>query len=313
MTAVSANRPAPLAWALLITLGMIWGCSFLLTKIAVADVPPLTLVALRLTLAAALIAAYTRAVTGAAPKIGGATGRRLAPYALGAALVGNIIPFTLIAWAQLHIPSALTGLLMAPMPLFALALSHFLIAGEAMTGRKLLGFLIGLGGLVVLIGPDAVSQLGRGDFLTLLAQFATLCAALGYAVSAIILKRAPAPDPMGVSVMILSFAAMATLPTALLIEGWALSTAAWNAIAAAIALGIGATAIGQILLMKILTMTGPPFLSLVNYQVPLWAVVFGVTLMGENLPPTFWPALVMILAGVAIAQTRSKRTKATQG
>ncbi|MGB0506098.1 MAG: DMT family transporter [Pikeienuella sp.] len=310
MTATTSGRPPALAWVLLVTLGIIWGCSFLLTKIAVEGVPPLTLVALRLTLAGALIAIYTRAVTGAAPRVTGPIARRLVPFAMAAAIAGNIVPFTLIAWAQQHIPSALTGLLMAPMPLFALALSHFLIAGESMTGRKLIGFLIGLGGLVVLIGPDALGQLGRGDMLSLMAQLATLTAALCYAISAIILKRAAAPDPMGVSIMILSFAAMAALPAALLIEGWTLSAAGWRSVAAAIALGIGATAIGQILLMKILSMTGPPFLSLVNYQVPLWAVVFGVTLMGETLPATFWPALLMILVGVAIAQMKGKRAGA---
>lgn len=301
------TRPPLLAWVLLILLASIWGGSFMLTNIAVREVPPLTVVALRLCLATLLVWTYARAVGAWAPNLTQPDGRRIAKFALGAAIVGNVLPFSLISWAQLHIPSALSGLLMAPMPLMVLMLSHFLVAGERLTTPRVIGFLIGFAGVALLIGGEAVAQLGRGDALALIGQIATLLAAFGYACSSIILKRANAPDPLGISVAILGIGAAITLPAALIIEQADFTTTSWTALLCVAGLGMGATGLAQVLLMRIIGLAGPPFLSLVNYQVPIWAVVFGVLLLGETLPGGFWPALALILIGLAIAQFVGRR------
>lgn len=288
------------AWALLILLGVIWGSSFMLTKFAVRDLPPLTLAALRLCLAAGLILAVARTLGARAPRLRG--DGRLWRFALASACLGNALPFWLISWSQLHIPSALTGLLMAPMPLISLILAHLLIAGERMTAARIAGFFAGLLGVVLLIGSNAVSGLGAGGDLALLAQLASLGAMLCYALNGVVLKRAAAPDPLGISAAILGLAAAMTLPLAFWLETPDLSgvpARGWLLVAA---LGLGATALAQIILMKILDLAGPPFLASVNYQVPLWAAVFGVVFLGETLPGAFWLALGLILAGLALAQ-----------
>ena len=137
------NRSAPpLAWALLIGLGVIWGSSFLFTGIAVKELPPTTVVGLRLALAAALVWVIATAVGAKAPRLKTPDGRRLWKFAASVAVTSNIAPFLLISWGQQHIPSALSGLLMAPMPLMALALSHFLVPGEQMTKGRFIGFAI---------------------------------------------------------------------------------------------------------------------------------------------------------------------------
>lgn len=299
MSTTIAARPAPgfLAWSLLILLGVIWGSSFMLTNIAVKELPPMTLAGLRLALAALLIAVAARIAGARLPRNG-----RLWAFALASAIVGNVLPFWLISWSQQHIPSALSGLLMAPMPLISLMLAHFLVAGERMNLPRLIGFCAGFAGIVVLIGPGALKLIGGGGDLALLGQLASLGAMLGYAVNGIVVKRAAAPDALGISVAILALSAGLALPLAFLLEEpefGAVSIETWGAV---VLLGVGATAAGQILLMKIIALAGPPFLASVNYQVPLWATVFGVALLGETLPAAFWIALALILAGLAIAQ-----------
>lgn len=299
MSTTIAARPAPgfLAWSLLILLGVIWGSSFMLTNIAVKELPPMTLAGLRLALAALLITVAARIAGARLPRNG-----RLWAFALASAIVGNVLPFWLISWSQQHIPSALSGLLMAPMPLISLMLAHFLVAGERMNLPRLIGFCAGFAGIVVLIGPGALKLIGGGGDLALLGQLASLGAMLGYAVNGIVVKRAAAPDALGISVAILALSAGLALPLAFLLEEpefGAVSIETWGAV---VLLGVGATAAGQILLMKIIALAGPPFLASVNYQVPLWATVFGVALLGETLPAAFWIALALILAGLAIAQ-----------
>lgn len=304
------NRSAPpFAWALLIGLGVIWGSSFLFTGIAVKELPPTTVVGLRLALAAALVWIIAQAIGARPPRLKTPDGRRLWKFAAAAAVTSNIAPFLLISWGQQHIPSALSGLLMAPMPLMALALSHFLVSGEQMTKGRFIGFAIGFGGVVYLIGTEAVAQLGRGDTLALIAQLGTLMAAFCYAISSIVLKRAEAPDALGISVIILAIAAVVTIPMGMIAGGADVTTASWLTLLAITSLGIGSTALAQLMMLKIIQLAGPPFLSLVNYQVPLWAVVFGVAFLGETLPGSFWIALALILAGIAVAQVAGRKPR----
>lgn len=292
-------RPAPglLAWLLLILLGVIWGSSFMLTNIAVKEFPPMTLAALRLALAAALIGGAALIAGAKLPRSG-----RLWAFALASAVIGNVLPFWLISWSQQHIPSALSGLLMAPMPLISLMLAHFLVAGERMNLPRVVGFCAGFAGIVILIGPGALALIGGGGDLAQLGQLASLGAMLGYAINGIVIKRAAAPDALGISAAILILSALLAAPLAMMLEAPDLSTVSFNGWATMVALGVGATAMGQILLMKIIALAGPPFLASVNYQVPLWATVFGVALLGEALNPAFWIALALILTGLAIAQ-----------
>src|SRR4051812_23429337 len=145
-----------------------WGSAFMFMKIAVATVPPATLVASRLILAAIILYAVMRARGLRLPP----PGRRwLAFIALG--VLGNCLPFFLIAWGQQTIDSALAGILISVMPLATMVLAHFFVAGEHLTSRRALGFAIGFAGIVVLMGPAALMGLG-GTPAVALAQAAVL-------------------------------------------------------------------------------------------------------------------------------------------
>lgn len=298
--AIPATGADARAWALLLLLGVIWGSSFMLTNIAVREIPPLTLAALRLCFASVLMLAAARLFRGRLPRFRTRAGRRLWRFAFVAAVFGAAGPFWMVSWANLHIPSATTGLLMAPMPLVSLALAHFLLAGQTLSVARVAGFVIGLAGVVLLIGggdgeaaTDAYTHLGR---------LAALAAMICYALNGIVLKRADAPDALGISAAILTVAALVALPLAIWWERpdfGAISPTTW---VIAAALGLGATALGQLLMMWIIDLAGPPFLATVNYQVPLWAAAFGAVFLGEALPGLFWTSLALILAGLAIAQ-----------
>ena len=289
-------------WLLLFTLGAIWGGAFMGTKIAVAEVPPLTIAAARLGLAAGVMLVLLRVRGEGLPGLSGPQGRSFWLHALGVGIASNAVPFSLLAWAQGHIPSGLAGVFMAMVPLFILPLAHLLVPGERLTWRKAGGFALGFAGILVLIGPDVLAGLGAGGGLALLAQVACLGVALNYATGAIISKRAPDLGIIRFASAALLIAAFLTVPLALFVERP--DPGAWSAgsFAALGYLGLLPTALATLMLLAIIGSAGPGFLGLVNYQVPVWAVGFGIVFLGEEPSPRLWVALVLILAGLAVAQ-----------
>jgi drug/metabolite transporter (DMT)-like permease len=139
------------------------------------------------------------------------------------ALVGNAVPFFLITWGQQRIDSGLAGILMAVMPLTTLVLAHFFVAGERMTGRRTLGFALGFVGLVVLMGPEALRELGGGAS-DVARQAAVLCGALCYAANTIIARRLPETHPLVASTAVMLLASIVMVPAALLVDApWSLA------------------------------------------------------------------------------------------
>lgn len=288
-------------WLLLAALGMIWGGSFTLTGVAVSTLPPLTVAAARLALGAVALLTLARVSGVALPRTDTAVGRRVWLAALGVALAANAIPFVLLSWAQTHVPSALAGVFMASLPLVVLPLAHLLVPNERMTLGKTAGFVIGFLGVLYLLGLGTLTEIG-GSGVEVLAQLACLGAASGYAIGSIITKLAPETHPLSFGAAAIGLAALLTAPVAFLFE--APLAAAWSAsgLWALLYLGLAPTALAQVLLVITLRRSGPSFLSLVNYQVPLWAVLFGVLFLGEAIPERVGPALALILGGVAISQ-----------
>lgn len=307
---MNPSHPGPKAWTLLLLLGVIFGSSFMFVNIAVREAPPMAVAVFRLLIAASLLTVFALATGAKLPPLRRA-GARLWGLAAIAGLLGTLLPYWFVAWAQQHISSAQAGLLMAPMPIVSLLLSHFLIAGERMSFMRVGGFALGFLGVALLIGPDAFDP-AEGSEMRLLAQLACLGTMLCYALNGIALKRAGAVNPLGMSAAVLLIAALAGLPLAIWAD-WSelgeIGLTTWTTIGV---LGIFPTASAQMIMMWILALAGPPFLASVNYQVPLWATVFGVAFLGEALSPWFWAALLLILSGMALVQfgERAMRTKA---
>ena len=289
-------------WVRLATLGLIWGGAFVLVEIALEGFEPMTLAATRLALAA-LILVPLSFFYGGLPR-----GARVWVFAFGVAILSNALPFALLSWGQTYVTAGVAGVAMAVMPLMALPLSHLLLPGESMSSKGMLGLGIGFIGVLVLIGFDTLTQLG-GAGIEVLAQFACLAATICYVTGSITIKRAPPAHPIAFAAAAMLLASIIAIPVAFWIEGAPAMPDTSSALAM-IVLAIGPTVIALMLMLKILSSAGPPFLSLVNYQVPIWATVFGAIFLGETIEPRLALALVLILLGVAISQGRFGRRSA---
>jgi drug/metabolite transporter (DMT)-like permease len=307
-----ALRQGPVEWGLLLSLVVLWGSSFLLVRVSLDAFTPVAVTAGRLLIGAGVLV-LVLLVMGRRP-----------PWTLRAwwfflvmALVGNALPFFLIAWGQREIPSGLTGILMAVMPLITLLLAHFLVAGERLTPRRLAGFALGFLGVLVLTGPEARAAL-VGREASFVAQLAVLGAAVCYGVAAIIARRGPVLHPVVTAGAVLSIAGIVVggfLLAAGLREGEAAAAHSPIGLAPGIsllALGALSTALATVVYFSLVARAGPTFLSLINYLIPVWAVVLGALALGERLPTRAFAALGLILAGVVLArwQFRARRVPA---
>ena len=285
-------------WGLLLALSAFWGSNFMFVKLGVSAVPPATLVAARLAIGAVILVAVVRAWGYTFPPMG----RAWIPYVV-IALVGNCLPFWFITWGQQHIDSALAGILMAVMPLVTLVLAHRFVPGERMTAYRAGGFLLGFAGIIVLIGPAALSGLGGGT-LYVLAQIAVLCGAICYAANGVIARVTLRGDVIVASAAIIAIAALISLPVAVAIDQpWRLAPD-WESLLIILWIGVGPTAIATLFYFKLIASAGPTFMSQLNYLIPCVALGIGVVALGEKPGVTAYLGLALILAGIAISQMR---------
>ncbi|MEO0370720.1 MAG: DMT family transporter [Pseudomonadota bacterium] len=288
---------APINWLRISALGVIWGAAFMSTTVALEGTGPLTLVAVRLGLGAVFLLTLNLSRGKSVPSFRGAG--RLWVFILCMALLSNAVPFALLSWGQQFVASGFAGVCMAVVPLFTLPLAHFLVVGERMTWRRVVGFGLGTVGVFVLIGPGAFASTGA-DF-ELLARLACIGAAACYAMGSICTRLSPQTDLLELAAATLTVAAIIFTPYALYTEGWP----TWpegRSLWALIYLGLLPTGIAQIVLIQVIKDAGPVFMGLVNYMVPIWSVIFGITILSEPLPPSLLLAMALILSGVGISQ-----------
>ncbi len=297
-------KPSLSIWGMLIFLGIIWGGSFSAVSVALTGFGPVSIAAIRISLAASILLVLAYTLSDGLPSLKTATGRRIWLHCSGMALFTNALPFTLLSWGQLHVSSGFAGITMAVVPLMILPLAHFLIPGEVLTRKKLIGFVVGFAGVLILIGPKAL--LSSGAELESLARMACLSATACYAIGSVITRLCPPTPQLGFSAVALLIACVIMLPLAYLNEGIP-SDVPVKAMVAIAYLGVIPTALATVLLVRIIKQAGPSFLSLVNYQVPVWAALMGVIFLSETLPAQFIGALALVLAGLAISQARGRQ------
>lgn len=299
------RAPGVSDWLLLGLLGAIWGGSFMGVSVALEGFGPLTVSAGRISVAAVVLLALAAAMGQGLPDRHTKTGRRIWLHAFGFAVFTNVAPFSLLAWAQLHVTSGFAGITMAAVPLFLLPMAHFVLPNERMSLRKVIGFLTGFAGVVVLIGPSSIS-FAAGDATLSVARLACILAAMCYATGSLITRTAPPVAMITFSSAGVTLGACMILPIAIFQEGLP-EQANWASVLGVIYLGLFPTALATVILVRVINSAGPTFLSLVNYQVPVWAVVLGLVFLGESARPGFFAALVLILLGLAISQARAWR------
>lgn len=291
------DHPAPSSWVMVGLLGLTWGATFLVIEIALEGITPFWLAAARIGFAAALMVLIwvPRGMKlFAEPPDTTALFRLMAVGTLSSA-----VPFMLLSWGQQYVTSGFAGVSMAAVALMVLPLAHLMVPGEHLTWRKSAGFVIGFFGVVVLIGGQAFETTGQS--LETAGRFACLGAASCYALSSVQMRLLPRVDAIGLSTVTLLIGAVIVICAALAIEGPPPLPDQRTLIVLAV-LGLIPTAGANMLRVLVIRSAGPTFMSLTNYQVPLWSVVLGALILSEPLPKSLLIALVLILAGVGLSQ-----------
>ncbi|MDA0332818.1 MAG: DMT family transporter [Proteobacteria bacterium] len=306
MTPTSLSAPASsMDWIMLAALGFIWGGSFLGVEIGLTGFGPITVAAGRVAVAALILLAYAYLFGSGLPQIKTKTDKRIWLHCFGMALFTNALPFSLLSWGQQAVTSGFAGISMAVVPLFVLPLSHFLVPGEILSRAKIIGFLFGFAGVVLLVGGDKIFAGQPQTPMLLMAQLACVAASCCYAIGSIITRLCPPVSTVSYAACGLMLGGFMLVPMAIWIEGMP-QMPGIMAIFGVGYLAVFPTAVATILLTIVVRRAGPPFLSLVNYQVPVWAVIIGATVLGEALPGHFLIALGIILGGLFISQWRRR-------
>ena len=285
-----------------IALILIWGSAFTIIDVAVRSVSPIWLVASRVILAAIMITAYTYFKGLRLPPL---TDVRWLWYAV-MGLTGATLPFFLIGLGQETIESGISAILVGAMPLMTIILAHF-FTQERMTLMKLIGFVIGFTGLIVLFLPQDFSLSLVSDWK---AQSLALLAAFFYSLTTIIAKRAPETDSnIGASMLLICSGLTATIWA--LFEGVPQTPPEPIAYLMIFLLAIGSTGIATILYLYMIDVKGPTVLAAINYFVPVASVIFGIWLLGEELTLQKLIAFFVIIIGVVISRIGAKKIPVT--
>lgn len=295
------------SWLMVAILGFTWGGTFLVTELALTGITPVWLAAGRICFAAILMLAVWSALGARLFENKATSGTWTALAAIGA--FSSAIPFMLLAWGQQYVTSGFAGVSMASVALIVLPLAHVFVPGERMTWRRTLGFLIGFAGVCVLIGGQAFEA--SGAQLETAGRIACICAASCYGLSSILMRRLPPVDPIGLSTVLLLIAACIVLPAAVLVEGPPPLPDTQTLVIIAF-LGLVPTAAANMLRVLVIRSAGPVFMSITNYQVPVWSVVMGAVLLDEPLPSSLLLAMALILTGVGLSQYGALRRLFTQ-
>lgn len=286
-------------WFWLLSLSILWGGSFFFAKVAISELPPLTVVFARVGLAAL-------ALNGL---LGFRLFRRGTPWAAFAIMgvLNNALPFALIFWGQTEIASGLAAILNATTPLFTVVVAHFLTRDEKMTSAKLSAVIIGLAGVVLLIGPDILQTARAG----LWGQLACLAAALSYAFAGVYGRRFKAMGvaPVDAAAGQVAASTLLILPIMLLVDRpWLLpslpSATTWAALSG---LAILSTALAYVLYFRILAASSATNLLLVTFLIPITAIALGAAVLGEHLQVRHFLGMAIVGLGLAIIDGRIGR------
>ncbi|MCB9959301.1 MAG: DMT family transporter [Rhodospirillaceae bacterium] len=300
-----ANRPmGALDWATLIALSLLWGGSFFFNQVAVADIPVFSVVVGRVALAAAILHAVVRLAGLAMP-----TDPKIWLAFLGMGLFNNAIPFSLIVWGQTQIGSGLASILNATTPLFTVLVAHRFTADEKITPARLAGVLVGLIGVAVMLGIDALGTLGA----SLAAQLACLAAALSYAAAGVFGRRfrTLGVSPLATATGQVTASSVLLAPVMLAVDRpWQMDLPGGEALGALVGLAALSTALAYILYFRLLANAGATNLLLVTFLIPVSAIALGVLVLGERLSAVHLAGMALIGLGLALIDGRLVRLAA---
>lgn len=282
----------------MVVLSLLWGGSFFFIAVAVAELPPFTIVAARVAIAALALHVVLRLTGGRLPTSAAA----LAAFA-GMGILNNAIPFSLLVWGQSHIASGLAAILNATTPLFTVLVAHVATSDERLTAGRFAGVLVGFAGVVAMIGPGALA----GVETDLLAELACLGAALSYGIASVFGRRFRrlGLSPVQTATGQLTASTLLMVPLALVASApWSLPVPSLAAATSVVALALVSTALAYIVFFRILARSGATSISLVTFMVPVSAMLLGTLVLGERLAAEHVVGIALIGVGLALIDGR---------
>jgi drug/metabolite transporter (DMT)-like permease len=291
MTSDSARQPnMTVELSLLLVLATLWGASYTFLKIAVATIPPVTLIALRTLIAGLLLVAIMR-WRGVAMPVDAANWRRF----LFQACLNSVIPWTMVAWGTRVVDAGVATILNSTAPIFTFFLTFAITRHEAVTFRKLVGVIAGMVGICLIVGMQALAGLGE----QLVAQIALLLAAVCYAGAAIFGRNFRDLDPMAPAAGSLLCGAAILIPLSVMVDRpWTLAPS-MNSLLALLGLAVFSTAFAFVIYFRLIQTLGSVGATAQAYlRVPI-GVAASVVFLGEQLSPTVWIGLACVVVGVA--------------
>jgi drug/metabolite transporter (DMT)-like permease len=286
---------------LLLVLATLWGASYTFIRVAVATIPPITLIAGRTAIAGLLLLVIMH-WRGVRMPTDAATWRRF----LFQACLNSVIPWTMIAWGERTLEAGLATILNSTSPTFTFFLTLAVSRHEALTSRKLFGVIAGMAGICLIVGVQALA--GFGEQLT--AQIVTVLAAICYAGAAIFSRGFKGLDPMAPAAGSLLCGAVVLIPLGLVVEQPWTITPSTNSILALLGLAVFSTAAAFVIYFRLIQTLGSVGATSQAYlRVPI-GVAIGVLFLGERLSPTAWIGLACVVIGVAAMTIPARTTKA---
>ncbi len=288
-------RMGALEWTMMLALSLLWGATFFFVEIALTEVGPFTLVLGRVACGAAVLWIVVLVSGVALP-------RTLVDFRdlLVMGLLNNAIPFTLIFWGQTWITGGLASVLNATTPLFVVIVAHLLTQDERATMMRTAGVVLGMGGVAVLVGPDAFHGLDG----SLPGQIAVLCAALCYSFASVYGRRLKRFAPTVSGAGMLTSSTLIMLPVALFMEGVPTAVPSLGVLLTWATLGTFCTALAYILYFRILATAGATNLMLVTIMIPPSAMALGVIFLDEQVTPSTAAGFLLIFAGLLCVDGR---------
>ncbi len=217
-------------------------------------------------------------------------------------MFGNVVPFSLISWGQTRVDAGLTAIFMAIMPLVTILLAHVFTRDEKINCWKFAGVICGIFGIVILMGPASLTGVGT----ELIHQLAILCAAVCYAINAIVTRKLVALPKLPMVATLMLCSAVIITPAYLITADNQVLAPSMASILAVLALTIGPTIIATWLILIVIERQGASFLSQINFMVPLFGVFFGAIFLHEVLPLNAWFALATILVALGLSRLGSR-------
>lgn len=282
----------------LLLLALLWGGSFALTDIVVETMSPAWSVAIRMIVSAIVLAPMMMLKRERLPHT-----RQMWGWLTALALCGDLIPFFLLSWGIAMISSGLAAILVGVMPLITLVLARLFVPGETLTSMRIAGFIVGLIGMIIVIGPNALAA-STTRSTPLLGELLVLAAAFFFAVNAIIARKAPPAPLYTKACLTTALAGVLMVPFAWAQMPLDIEIISFNSWVAVIILGALPVGYATVVYFRVIESAGPSFMAMTNYLVPVLALVIGALFLDEIISVNAIIGLGVILGGIALAEIK---------